>query len=74
MPKGDVETYWQDGEWHNRVEGTEQVLSSERTKAEAVDIGRDIARELRVEHIIKSQDGRIATRNSYGDDPRTIRG
>jgi len=34
MPKGDVETYHQDGAWHNRVEGG-QVLSDHRTKERA---------------------------------------
>jgi hypothetical protein len=73
MPKGDVETYHQDGAWHNRIEGGE-VLSDHRTKTEAQAAGREYAMDRRVEHIIKNENGQIAARNSYGHDPRNIRG
>lgn len=74
MPTGDVETYRRDDRWHSRIEGEAEPFASAGTKDEAVRAGRDGARELRVEHIIKGQEGRIQERNSYGDDPRTIRG
>jgi len=75
MPNGDVETFPQDGTWFNRVTGEAAIVGgSFRTKAEAVDAGRDLARERQVEHIIKNEDGQIAERNSYGNDPRNIPG
>jgi hypothetical protein len=33
-----------------------------------------MARARKVEHIIKNKDGSIGARNSYGNDPRSIRG
>lgn len=74
MPNGDVETFHQDGEWFNRVTGRTDVEGSHRTKAEAVEAGRDLARALEVEHIIKNENGQIAERNSYGNDPRDVKG
>ena len=75
MPNGDVETFPQNDAWFNRVTGNaETVGGSYRTKAEAVTAGRDLARQRKVEHIIKNQDGQIAERNSYGNDPRNIPG
>ena len=40
-------------------------------KADAVDAGRALAKRLKVEFVVKSQDGRIAEKDSYGNDPRT---
>ena len=75
MPTGDVETFPQDGHWFNRVTGeSETTGGSHRTKAEAVEAGRDLARARKVEHIIKGEDGRISERNSYGNDPRDVKG
>jgi hypothetical protein len=74
MPKGDVETYHEGGAWHNRIEGTDQVLSSHRTKEEAQAAGRRTAMDRKVEHIIRNLNGQIAQRNTYGHDPRSIPG
>ena len=75
MPTGDVETFHQDGAWHNKVEGTGDVLDgSYQTKVEARTAGREYARAHKVEHIIRNLDGRIGERNTYGHDPRNIPG
>lgn len=74
MPNGDVETFHKDDAWHNQVTGDAGVKGSYPTKAEAVEAGRDLARSLEVEHIIKNENGRIAERNSYGNDPRDVKG
>ena len=73
MPEGDVETYYADNMWSNRIEGHEKV-GNYQTKDRAIEAGRDLARDLGVEHIIKNQDGTIAERSTYGDDPRKIKG
>ena len=39
MPSGDVETYWEDGRWHIKIEGTNDSLRSCDTEAEAVEVG-----------------------------------
>ena len=44
------------------------------TREAAVADGRDSARNLKVEHIIRGLDGRIHERNSYGNDPRNVAG
>lgn len=74
MPHGDVETFHRDGAWHNRIEGDTDVLDTHPTKVDAVAAGRDVARERKAEHIIKDENGRIAERNSYGNDPRSSKG
>jgi hypothetical protein len=74
MPAGDIETYHADGKWRNRVEGLESLPGEHDTKDAAVRVGRDEARDRKVEHLIRNLDGTIAERNSYGHDPRNIRG
>lgn len=74
MPEGDVETYHANGRWKNRVEAIDDLPGSYDTKDEAVQVGRDEARERRVEHIVRNLDGTIAERSTYGHDPRDIKG
>jgi hypothetical protein len=74
MPKGDVETYHEDGKWHVKVEGESQPESTHETRKEARRAGRALAQERKVEHIIRKKDGTIGQRNSYGHDPRNIPG
>lgn len=72
--RGDIETLHKDGKWYNVVEGTDQVSEGFDTKEQAVAEGRAMAQDLKVEHIIKNLDGKIAEHNSYGKDPRNIPG
>ena len=74
MPTGDVETYYDDGKWKNRRQGSSRAFFVGGTKAEAGVVGREAARRDRVEHILKNEDGRIGRKNSYGHDPRNVRG
>ena len=74
MAKGDIETYHEDGQWKNRPEGSSRASNTADTKAEAQKVGRDMARDRGVEHIIKKMDGTIGEKNSYGNDPRSSRG
>lgn len=74
MAKGDVDTYYEGGEWKNKVQGNQRASSTHDTKAEAQAEGRRLARERQVEHTIKKQDGTIGEKNSYGNDPRRSRG
>jgi hypothetical protein len=74
MPKGDVETTYKAGEWTNQVEGEGPTERLFQTKDRAVAAGRELAKERGVEHIIKNEDGSIGERNSYGNDPRDVRG
>jgi hypothetical protein len=74
MAKGDVETYHEGGKWRNRVEGESSSTSTHDTKEEAMAVGRSMAQDRMVEHIIKNLDGTISEKNSYGHDPRNIPG
>ena len=74
MAKGDIETYYEDGVWKNKREGTGRAFSTSGTKDEAVAEGREAAKQDEVEHVIKNQDGQIASKNSYGNDPANVRG
>ncbi len=53
--------------WWNKLDS--RIASRHRLKSEAVAAGREIARSLRVEHTIHGEDGQIAEKNSYGNDP-----
>ncbi len=74
--KGDVETYYENGTWKNKVEGNEQASNTAETKADAQAEGRRMAQDRGVEHIIRNQDGKIGERNTYpkSSDPRDIPG
>jgi Uncharacterized protein conserved in bacteria (DUF2188) len=74
MPKGDIETFHEDGQWHNRIEGEGGIVSSHDSKEGAISAGRKAAEERKVEHLIKNLDGTIAEKHSYGHDPRDIPG
>lgn len=56
-------------EWAVHVQGEAGDRSWHRLKAEAEQVGRALARQLRTEFVIKNQQGRIIDRDSYGNDP-----
>lgn len=58
----------------NRREGSDRVAKVFDTKAEAEQAGRSTAKRSQVEHLIHNQDGKIARRNSYGNDPYPPKG
>lgn len=53
--------------WVNKLGG--QEVSRHQRKDTAVERGREIAKDKRSEHVIHNQDGQIARKNSYGNDP-----
>ena len=53
--------------WQNVRNGKQ--LSRHNSKEVAEAAGRQIARELEVEHTIHNEDGVIGEKNSYGNDP-----
>lgn len=71
MPQGDIETLFNDGSWHNAVQGTDQVSEPFATQEEAVAEGRAMARDLGVQHIVKNLDGTIAERFPAGGGDST---
>jgi hypothetical protein len=76
MPEGDIETYFEDGQWKNKVEGGQRASNTAGTKAEAQNTGRDMARDRGVEHIVRKKERQIGERNTYprSRDPRQSKG
>jgi hypothetical protein len=71
----DIETYYEDGTWKNKREGTDRLFGAGYgTKDEAAAAGREVAQKDSVEHVIKNQDGTISEKNSHGNDPRNVPG
>lgn len=58
-----------DGEWGIKKAGSSKLTELFNTQEEAIDIGRDIARNQGAEFFIHRRDGKIRARESYGNDP-----
>ena len=67
VPKGDVETYYEDGQWKNKIEGSTRAANVHEIKAAAVGAGRQMAAVRKVEHIIRNMDGTIGARGTATD-------
>jgi len=78
MAKGDIETYYEDGKWKNRPQGNQQASNVHNTKAPAEAKGAEMARERKVEHVIKNKDGKIGkgtgSKQTYDKDTSPPRG
>ena len=55
--------------WAVKPAGGQRASSVHETQAEAIEQGREIARNQQSELLIHGRDGRIRERNSYGGDP-----
>jgi Uncharacterized protein conserved in bacteria (DUF2188) len=64
VPSGD--------EW--LVEENHAPISGHHTQAEAEQAGREEAIRAGAELVVHGRDGQIERKNSYGNDPRNIRG
>jgi len=58
-----------DGGWDVKPAGGQRASRHFDTQAEAIEAGRDIARNQGSELVIHGRDGRIRDRDSYGPDP-----
>jgi hypothetical protein len=74
MPEGDVETYYANGKWRNRVESGDELPGEYDVKATAVAAGHDEAVRRKVEHIVRNLDGTVGERNSHRHDARPTPG
>jgi len=68
-----VQTVPTGGNWVNKVGGS-QVGPAFPTQEAAVAEGRVLAMQNHSEHVIHGTDGQIRDKQSYGNDPREIRG
>ena len=74
MAEKNVHTVPHGDEWANVREGSERASSVHGTQAEAIERGREIAKNAGVEHLIHATNGQIRERNSYGNDPYPPKG
>lgn len=76
MAKGDIHTVPDpDGKgWKVTREGQARALARATTQAEADKRGRATARKDKVEYSLHGRDGRVRAKDSYGNDPRRIKG
>ena len=57
------------GGWGIKGEGNSKLTAKTDTKAEAIKIGTNIAKNQQSELTILKKDGKIQNKNSYGNDP-----
>lgn len=62
------------GNWSVKQGGIERPISRHNTKQEAVNSGREVSRAQGGELVIHNRDGRIARKDSHGNDPFPPRG
>lgn len=55
--------------WGVKGEGNSKLTKETSTKAEALKVGREIAKNQGSELFIHGRDGKIQDRDSYGNDP-----
>ena len=63
-----------DAGWKVKVVGNQKASAICDTKAEAVERAKEIAQNQRLELFVQNLDGKIGWKNSYGNDPRNIKG
>ena len=63
-----------DGRWAVQTDGTQRAYRVKDGKAEATSIARQVARNKATELVIKNESGRIVAEDSYGSDPRSVKG
>ncbi len=63
-----------DGRWAVQTDGTQRADSLHDRKSDAVSRARALAENKKTELVIKSADGRIAQKDSHGNDPRGSKG
>lgn len=59
----------QDGNWAVKGEGNQKATSIYTTQKEAIEAGREIAKNQKSELIIHDKHGKIRDKDSYGNDP-----
>ena len=74
MGKNQHVTPHPDGGWQVKGAGNSRATVRTETQADAIDIGREIARNQESELVIHRPNGQIRDKDSYGNDPFPPRG
>ncbi len=59
-----------DGGWDVKRGGADRASSHHDTKREALEAGREVSRNQHTELRVHNKDGRIASSDSHGGDPK----
>jgi hypothetical protein len=62
------------GKWAVQKDGTQRASLVTERKADAVSRARSQAQREKTELVIKKGDGTIQSKDSYGNDPRNVKG
>lgn len=69
---GHVETLYEGSLWKNRVVGHVRAANTSKSRAEAVKTGRHMAKARRSVHIVRAEDGTVASRDDYRTSRRGV--
>ena len=62
------------GGWAVKKGGSSKASAVTGTKNEAIQIGKDLAKKAHGELTIQGKDHKFREKNSYGNDPKNIKG
>lgn len=62
------------GRWATRTEGNSHISKTFDKQSNAIGTGRDQATKNNSELLIHGRNGQIREKNSYGNDPKNIKG
>ena len=66
---------YEDSKWVVKGEGDARPHGSYKTQKEAIEVARDISRRQKSELLVHKKEGNaIRMKNSYGNDPKSIKG
>jgi len=63
-----------EGGWAVKKGGGRKASAITSTQKEAIEIGKNLAKNSKGELTIQGKDGKFREKNSYGNDPKNIKG
>ncbi|MBK7440147.1 MAG: DUF2188 domain-containing protein [Chitinophagales bacterium] len=61
-------------DWAVKGAGNDKSTKITPTQKQAIDIAREIAKNQQSELVVHNKEGKIRTKDSFGNDPRNIKG
>lgn len=62
------------GGWAVKKEGSQRASALTSTQKESIEIGKDLAKKSQGELSIQGKNNKFREKNSYGNDPKNIKG
>lgn len=63
-----------DGDWSVKKGGSSKASAVTGTQKEAIQIGKDLGKKSHGELTIQGMDHKFREKNSYGNDPKNVKG